>query len=338
MLVMILFPFKVNAGEVISSELKGNTSVTVGDNIELTFDISVSELSENNLGIYVITYELDYDQNVFSVNSVTASGWKNAIVKENGKSYVVSIFTGENGSNKCSNNKLYCGKYTAKLSFYTKDTNKSVSTIKIGKVSVSLLDIGITEINEDELIEINGIGNSKAISINRPTNNSSVQNTQTSNTTNDESKNNEEKKEDEENKQLGSENERSSNNYLEYIKIKGYKIDFDKYNNTYTLTVPKETNELDITVEAEDENALYSIIGADDLKGSNDIVLIEVLAENGNKNVYIINVKRDQGISIPDNYLFIALAIGGGILMGILVMVIVSLISNRKIDQGFKNM
>lgn len=333
LITVLLIPLRVNAGEVISNTIIGDASVKTDTNTTYKLNVNVSELDAStdvSMGIYLIAYELEFDPEVFAINSVTAKGFDTTVSKQNNKYYVVSIVNDTTADNKCHDGFLYCGVYTADISLYVKNTDKTSSTLKINDLGVGLVDVRLTNFSESDIVEIDASVASKAITISKPAqpstnnNNNNYYNSYTpkpstpSTTTKSDDKKTEKPVETIVDK-------KSSNNYLEYINIEGYNINYDRLTNTYSIKVPKNVNELDIRTKTEDANAKYSIKGADDLKENDYTVIIEVVAENGNKNIYIINVKTDE-MSSSSSVLFAILVISGGILMALLIAFIAKLV------------
>ncbi|MEE0866221.1 MAG: cadherin-like beta sandwich domain-containing protein [Clostridia bacterium] len=87
---------------------------------------------------------------------------------------------------------------------------------------------------------------------------------------------------------------KSNNNFLNNLEIEGFKIspEFDSKVNEYTVDLNNTPIEkLNIIAQTEDENA--TIKGDGQIKiGEENIININVIAENGNLNVYTINLKN----------------------------------------------
>ena len=87
---------------------------------------------------------------------------------------------------------------------------------------------------------------------------------------------------------------KSNNNFLKNLEIEGFKIspEFDSKVNEYTLDLNNvPTEKLNIIAQTEDENA--TIKGDGQIKiGEENVININVIAENGNLNVYTINLKN----------------------------------------------
>jgi hypothetical protein len=89
----------------------------------------------------------------------------------------------------------------------------------------------------------------------------------------------------------------SSNNYLNKLDIAGYDIKFSKETGEYYIALKDNIDSLDITAEAEDQNAVVTIEDNKNLTSKdNSIVLIKVVAENGDKREYLVHTKLEKGI------------------------------------------
>lgn len=95
----------------------------------------------------------------------------------------------------------------------------------------------------------------------------------------------------------GSNNiKKSSNNLLKELKINDYTLNpsFNKDITNYNVTVPKETEKININASADDSKA--SITGAGEKKVSEGMNKFEIVvtAENGYKKTYTINVEVEE--------------------------------------------
>ena len=89
-------------------------------------------------------------------------------------------------------------------------------------------------------------------------------------------------------------NKKSNNNYLEKIILSTGKIDFNKDVLEYEVIVENEISNLEINATALDSKAI--IMGNDtySLEVGNNLIKLEVTAENGETREYIINVLRKE--------------------------------------------
>ena len=84
---------------------------------------------------------------------------------------------------------------------------------------------------------------------------------------------------------------KSANCYLQSLKIEGADLKFNKKVKRYSLVVNKSQKKLDISALADDKKAIVTIIGNENLKDGS-IVKILVVAENGSKLTYQINISQ----------------------------------------------
>lgn len=130
----------------------------------------------------------------------------------------------------------------------------------------------------------------------------------------------------------------SAKNNLKVLSANGFTINpnFDKDRLEYNLKVKSNTDSLDLTAIAENENAKVEITGNENFKTGNNVVLIKVTDENGFTKYYQINVDKPDaavmGMSLGQLLMFGLLGLG---LLGILFLLIALL--KRKKDKGDKN-
>ena len=86
----------------------------------------------------------------------------------------------------------------------------------------------------------------------------------------------------------------SSDNYIKSLKIKNYKIDFDKYTLEYSLDVGNKVNSLELDVVLNDDKANYEVIGNGNFRVGKNVVTIKVTAEDGSIRNYVINVNKKK--------------------------------------------
>ena len=118
------------------------------------------------------------------------------------------------------------------------------------------------------------------------------------------------------------EEEESSNTRIKNIKIRGYKLDFNKNSKTFYLNIDKEDTELDITVTLNDDTSSYEIEGNENLEDGS-VIKIAVTAEDGSEDTYRIIIEKKDTNYMP----FI---IGGVVLLIIIVIVIVVIIKKKE--------
>lgn len=353
-LLIMFIPRNVNAVSITDSSVLGVSDKKVGETVSILFKIKFSDLDKknpNSLGIWLVGYELIFDDTVFSVTNISSSDWLSSVYKENGKYYVYSE-VGPDAVNMCMNGAVYCDDYFVTIDFYIKDTVKTSSKIEMGDIEVGLLDMkdGNKEYTFNDLITISSFsGKSQTINIKQTVSDSSVgSNNQAPTiivdekpTTNIKEVVPKNKNENSSNKNNTSTALKSSNNYLKSLDINGYKIDFDKAKNNYEIEVSELINSLELKAVLEDDRASYKIIGADDLAKNSYKATIEVTAENGAKNRYTVSVKvKDEILSsnkkdknnlkLDTKYL-----VGGSIILLIsFITFIIIHIKTRKIEKA----
>lgn len=89
----------------------------------------------------------------------------------------------------------------------------------------------------------------------------------------------------------------SSDNYIKDLIINGYDIDFDSDVLEYSIDVDNDITELDLDVTLNDDKATYEVIGNTGFKVGNNVVTIEVTAEDGSVRTYTINVNKNKALS-----------------------------------------
>lgn len=93
-----------------------------------------------------------------------------------------------------------------------------------------------------------------------------------------------------------SASQKSSDNSLKDLSVLGYTLSpaFSKDNLDYTLKVPNDATKIDVKAIANNEKSSVKIVGNTDLKVGNNVVAVEVTAEDGSKKTYKITVTREE--------------------------------------------
>lgn len=94
--------------------------------------------------------------------------------------------------------------------------------------------------------------------------------------------------------------EKSNNNYLKSLSVKGADLNpsFNKETSNYTITVPYDISTLSVTPQLEDSKAKVEIIGNTALSvGKITTVQVKVTAEDGSVRIYSINATRSSKAS-----------------------------------------
>lgn len=124
------------------------------------------------------------------------------------------------------------------------------------------------------------------------------------------------------------EDEKKSSTEIKSIKIKGYRLNFDKTSKTFHLNIKPEDSELDITVKLKDKNASYEIEDNDDLKDGSVIKII-VTAEDETTDTYRIIISKKETNMIP--------IIIASITLVLIAIVVIIIILNKKNKKNNKN-
>ncbi len=360
--IIFIVPFNVSAVEIKGVSITGDSYQKIGNEITIKFKIDVDSLPagfDNTKGIWIIGYTLDFDSDVLLPSEIQSPYFDSGIYLLDNQYYVLSeVIDNDHEQVMCANGALYCGDYEVALKFYIKDTTKNITTISISDVSIGLLDIvdDEKEYTLEDVIEVNNsVKKTHNINIIKTaiTSNTTQQmvvpkvnkrsnitkNTKTSHTT---SKNSH--KQTSRDNTKSKTNTKSSNNYLKSLEIKDHEIDFNKYQNEYEVNISNQVNSLGIKLSLEDKKAKYKVIGANDLKSNNYQVNIEVMSEDGKKNVYTIKTKVKKVEEVltneekPKEKVDKRFLIYGGIGLGMLFLIviiifIISKIKDRKINK-----
>lgn len=103
------------------------------------------------------------------------------------------------------------------------------------------------------------------------------------------------------NKSNSEANEERSNNYLSELSIEGYEIspEFNKFNQTYYVTIPTDVKSLTINAKTENEKATYKITGNTNLKNESTIKVTVTSQNRLTKTYKIIVIKQaDNGLNL----------------------------------------
>lgn len=89
----------------------------------------------------------------------------------------------------------------------------------------------------------------------------------------------------------------SNDNYIEFLSIKGHRINFDREKTSYDITVDSDVSSIDLEVILSDEEASYEILGNEKFKAGKNDVQIVVTALDGSKRTYTIHVNKKSDVS-----------------------------------------
>lgn len=95
---------------------------------------------------------------------------------------------------------------------------------------------------------------------------------------------------------------KSSNNNLKSLQldIEGISPTFNKNTTQYYITIPENTNNINITALPEDAKANIQITGNTNISVGNSQIKILVTAENGNQKQYLINVTKTNNSELSN--------------------------------------
>lgn len=333
--------------DIKSTSIIGNNSVTYGEevtqNVYINFN-GVEKNNQNSVGLWFVSFEIFFDEKVLELTEIESDDWLSYAAKDK-NTWVISSFLYEDftESNQCIDKETFCGSYNIKLMFKPISNSNQTTEISLGEIGALASNMG-----EDNELTITGNSNSvKTLTINKKIASSSSQNDnkETNKETNKEDKNNEN------NSEVTS---KSSNRYLESLKIENYEIDFNKYNNDYEILVEENVTSLKVTAIAEHEKAKVTIIGAENFSRYNNKVEVVVVAENGTKNTYTINVKvkmneeeldkeltkenKKKEFKITEKHLMIGGIVLGAIFIILIIRLIIIKINDHKIDKALDDL
>ena len=84
----------------------------------------------------------------------------------------------------------------------------------------------------------------------------------------------------------------SNNNNIKSIKINNQDIRYKADKDTYSLKLPYDMANIDVTVELESKRATYEVVGNTNMPNEDTVVKVIVTAENGDKREVTFNVTR----------------------------------------------
>ena len=356
--LIIIIPIKTNAVNETWTQVVAKEEASTGETVDVDFSINFEDVANSNVGygIYVVAFEIDFDDTVLDIVGIEDNkAWNTNVYQDSEtKKYMVVSEHKDLGAGGCGNGTLHCNKYTMKVSFFVKDTDKTSTNIKIGEfagITVKNSIKSLAEIQESDVKTITGVGNmthtykitktekeivqpktsiveEKKVDITNEikkevptTNNNNGGNTTTTG-------------EDNSNK--------AYDNYLKTLEIEGYKLDFNKHISIYSLSIPQNINELKVTAVPESNKSTVKVIGADNLEENNNKIIIEVTSGNNEVKKYVINIdkieeetnKKSTSFEITEEQKKIAI-IFASVVLGIgLIIYIIIRIRDRKIEKG----
>ena len=359
-LLLVIFPLFIRAEEVNKIFISGASETNVGDDIELSFNITYKGLnkkSNDGYGIGGYTYQLDFDDEVLVPKSIKSNEFFTTKIykDENSKYHVIASINKDNKSkNKCNDNVLYCSDVKDTITFSVKQKKDSKTLIKLFASSTYFYKIGSDLSDENQIINDTvqkvsksiKIGDKKSKSVSTKSIATSIKSSNIEKTVLVALK---------DYKLLADE---KNNNNLSSLVIEGYDIVFDKHMLSYDINIPSDVNTLGVSATSENENATVEIIGNDDLKSNNYVVSVIVTAIDSSKKIYRINAILEKKEEVEeeletnediknfvssvknkiDDKTIKILEIIGVSLLGLIVLVaIIKFITNRKLNKKLDN-
>lgn len=111
------------------------------------------------------------------------------------------------------------------------------------------------------------------------------------------------------------------NAFIKSLKIKGYKIEFDKEKLEYTIRI-KDDKSLKFTIVMDEEGATYKILNNSALSNNSTVRIVTKSLDGEETLTYKINIKKDMG-------LLTYIIIGGSAFVALLLIIIV-IVKKRK--------
>ena len=129
---------------------------------------------------------------------------------------------------------------------------------------------------------------------------------------------------------------KSSDNYLKSLNIEGYNLEpnFNRQNDTYTIYVgDRNINTFNVTAEADNENAKVEGIGTVSITPEENVINIQVTAENGNLKVYTINVEYGENRNETSNInIVLIIVIVAILILGLTIFLVKKRKINKKVE------
>lgn len=275
-LLLLLIPTVTYAGDVKSTSIVGKSTIEKGQELKLTYYINFDGVNKNDPesdGIYQVVFEIMYDETILKPKKFYAEGFETVNYSEDGNTYIISILKDSiPAKHQCIDKVLFCSSYALEVTYEV--IGDKVSSTNVGMGDIEIVYSSMT--GEDKVIYDTYLTASSSTS----------QSSKTIKIT----------KNEKNNQTTTKPATHSSNAYLKKLEIDGYKFSFKKDVFEYEIDIDDKVNELKVTVETEDKNATYKILGADDLKKYNNKVFITVMAEDGTTNTYTIRKQTKEEI------------------------------------------
>ena len=278
-IISILFTgsvLDVRAGTVNFS-IQGSNTVSVNNNIELT--VRAADITGFNGGLATAQGDVSYDNNYLEYVKYQDSS--PSLTVSFGSTTKRFVALGMNGEAIKSSEDIITLTFRAKQvgSTTVGINNMVVGDVKAISHSANVSVKNITIVDEKKEDNSNDNNDKKDISSNKGNNSGSKKNNSSNSNKN--------------NSNNSTASNKSSNNLLDSLTINNAKMSptFSKDVTSYSITVPKDVNKLDLDYKLSDSKASVKVVGNDNLKSNkNNVVEIIVTAEDGSTKTYTLNV------------------------------------------------
>ena len=285
-IISILFTgsvLDVRAGTVNFS-IQGSNTVSVNNNIELT--VRAADITGFNGGLATAQGDISYDNNYLEYVKYQDSS--PSLTVSFGSTTKRFVALGMNGEAIKSSEDIITLTFRAKQvgSTTVGINNMVVGDVKAISHSANVSVKNITIVDEKKEDNSNDNNDKKDTSSNKSNNSGSKKNNSSNSNKN--------------NSNNSTASNKSSNNLLDSLTINNAKMSptFSKDVTSYSITVPKDVNKLDLDYKLSDSKASVKVVGNDNLKSNkNNVVEIIVTAEDGSTKTYTLNVSFSSGSS-----------------------------------------
>ena len=278
-IISILFTgsvLDVRAGTVNFS-IQGSNTVSVNNNIELT--VRAADITGFNGGLATAQGDISYDNNYLEYVKYQDSS--PSLTVSFGSTTKRFVALGMNGEAIKSSEDIITLTFRAKQvgSTTVGINNMVVGDVKAISHSANVSVKNITIVDEKKEDNSNDNNDKKDTSSNKGNNSGSKKNNSSNSNKN--------------NSNNSTASNKSSNNLLDSLTINNAKMSptFSKDVTSYSITVPKDVNKLDLDYKLSDSKASVKVVGNDNLKSNkNNVVEIIVTAEDCSTKTYTLNV------------------------------------------------
>ena len=278
-IISILFTgsvLDVRAGTVNFS-IQGSDTVSVNNNIELT--VRAADITGFNGGLATAQGDISYDNNYLEYVKYQDSS--PSLTVSFGSTTKRFVALGMNGEAIKSSEDIITLTFRAKQvgSTTVGINNMIVGDVKAISHSANVSVKNITIVDEKKEDNSNDNNDKKDTSSNKGNNSGSKKNNSSNSNKN--------------NSNNSTASNKSSNNLLDSLTINNAKMSptFSKDVTSYSITVPKDVNKLDLDYKLSDSKASVKVVGNANLKSNkSNAVEIIVTAEDGSTKTYTLNV------------------------------------------------